>query len=266
MRASTSSPSTRDEVAGEAAAGDVRDGLHLDLVDQRPHRRRVDHRRRRAVRRPASDRAPSHAGIVERAAGDVEVEAARQRVAVRSQIRRRQTDHHIARRDVRPVMMRDRSTTPTANPTRSNSPGSISAGCSAISPPISAQPACRHLRRRPRRSASISSGVELPDRDVVEEEQRLRALARRCRRRTSRRGRCRSCRSAPAPGDERLRADAVGRRHEHRVLDSRVARRRTARRTRRCRRCTSGRNVERTCSLISSTASSPAAMSTPAAS
>ena len=45
-----------------------------------------------------------------------------------------------------------------------------------------------------------------------------RRPAPRCRRPTSRRSRCRSCRSGPASrAIDRLRADAVGRRHEQRV-------------------------------------------------
>ncbi len=46
-------------------------------------------------------------------------------------------------------------------------------GCSAISPPRSAQPACRHPSATPDTSCLHLIGVELPGDDVVEEEQRL---------------------------------------------------------------------------------------------
>ena len=67
--------------------------------------------------------------------------------------------------------------------------------CSATSPPTSAQPACRQPSATPRHDASTTAGLQPADADVVEEEQRVGALARRCRRRTWRRGRCRWCRS-----------------------------------------------------------------------
>ena len=69
--------------------------------------------------------------------------------------------------------MASRSTTPTANPARSNSPGGVTPGCSAISPPSSAQPACRQPVGHARDELLHLVGVELAGGDVVEEEQRL---------------------------------------------------------------------------------------------
>ena len=76
----------------------------------------------RAARRPTV--APS-SGTTCRASqpGDVEDDAARERVAVGVQARRGQADQHVARRDRSAVdQLRSRSTTPTMKPARSYSP------------------------------------------------------------------------------------------------------------------------------------------------
>ncbi len=49
-------------------------------------------------------------------------------------------------------------------------------GISAVSPPISAQPACRQPSAMPPTIDAPSSGIELAGGEVVEEEQRLGAL------------------------------------------------------------------------------------------
>ena len=79
-------------------------------------------------------------------------------------------------------------------------------------------------------------GVELADRDVVEEEQRLGALAHDVVDAHRDEVDADRVEAAGGLGDQRLGADAVGRRHEHRVAVAVRGRRRTARRSRRCRR------------------------------
>src|SRR4030095_7188659 len=74
-----------------------------------------------------------------------------------------------------------RSTTPTAKPTRSNSPGSRIPGCSDLSTPMSAPPAaCQPRATPPARDAGHDLADllrhELAHRDVVEEEQGLGAV------------------------------------------------------------------------------------------
>ena len=77
---------------------------------------------------------------------------------------------------LRPSMARVRSTTPTANPARSYSPATKARGCSAVSPPISAQPACSQPAAMPLMTALATADVELLADVVVEKEQRLGAL------------------------------------------------------------------------------------------
>ena len=135
--------------------------------------------------------------------GEVEVplgdQRADQRVAVRVEPGRRR-GRRSRRRRARPCRRgrSSRSTTPTQNPARSNSPGSIRPGCSAVSPPTSAQPASR----QPSATPPTSSRDAAPGRGGRRRRSRGRTAARRrCRRRrrrTSRRGRRRSCRSGRA--------------------------------------------------------------------
>ena len=79
-------------------------------------------------------------------------------------------------------------------------------------------------------------GVELADGDVVEEEQRLGALAHEVVDAHGHEVDADGVEPAGGLGDQRLGADAVGRRHEHRAGGSGRSGRRTARRSRRCRR------------------------------
>ena len=86
-----------------------------------------------------------------------------QRVAVGVQARRRHRDGHVACSDpVRPEDPRPRSTTPVAAPAMSYSAGSSSPGCSAVSPPTSAQPAATQASAMPLTMAAIRSGTTLP--------------------------------------------------------------------------------------------------------
>ena len=133
-------------------------------------------------------------------------------------------------------MSRSRSTTPTAKPTRSNSPGLHRAGVLG------------HLAADERAAGLPAAlghaldelldvvGVELADRDVVEEEQRLGALADDVVDAHGHEVDADGVEATGGLGDERLGADAVGGRHEHRVAVAVAGRTRTARRTRRCRR------------------------------
>ena len=228
--------------------------------------RRVDHRRARAARRPGCGRAPIVRGVVESQPGPVEQHAPGQRVAVGAQARRRQAD--AGRRPAStcsPVMIWSRSTTPTAKPTRSNSPGSMAPGCSAISPPMSAQPACRHPSATPSTSCVDVVGVEPARPRCSRGRTAARRPGTRGRRRTWPPGRCRWCRSArrpgrPAPWCPRRRWTTPAR-----AGGSAAASKPNSPPKPPMSPMTSGRNVERTLSLMRSTASSPAAMSTPAA-
>ena len=156
-----------------------------------------------------------------------------------------------------------RSTTPTAKPTRSNSPGSMRSGCSDISPPSSAHPASHAPARDTGDDLVDHLGDELADRDVVEEEERLGALHRdvvdRHRDEVDADGVVAAVRRAmsdfvPTPSvDETSSGCSKGwASNANRPPKPPMS------------PMTSGRNVERTCCLMSSTAFSPAAMSTPA--
>ena len=201
--------------------------------------------------------------LVERASGAVEQRAGRAstRCSAAPGSRADDASPDCTRRGQHVAPARRR---PTAKPTRSNSPGSIRSGCSDISPPSSAQP---------RLAATVGDtgddlvdlfGHEPADRDVVEEEQRFGALHRDVVDRHRDAVDADGVVAVREPGDQRLRADAVGRRHEQRVAVAASSRRRTGPPKPPMSPTTSGRNVERTCSLMSSTAFSPAAMSTPA--
>ena len=107
-------------------------------------------------------------------------------------------DDRVARPTRPPSISSVRSTTPMQKPARSNSPGSISPGCSAVSPPTRAQPASR----QPSATAADELRDAAPGRAGRPRRSRgRRAARRRCRRRrrrTSPRGRGRSCRSGPS--------------------------------------------------------------------
>ena len=66
------------------------------------------------------------------------------------------------------------STTPVAAPARSKSSGPKWPGCSAVSPPIRAQPACTHPSATPDRMVAARSGWRRAEDHVVGHEQRFR--------------------------------------------------------------------------------------------
>ena len=103
------------------------------------------------------------------------------------------------------------------SPARSNSFASIRPGCSAVSPPTSAQPAWRQPSATPATSSATLRGLEAADRHVVEERERLGAAAHDVVR--AHRDEVLADRVVPAqrPGDRRLRAHAIGRGHDHRL-------------------------------------------------
>ena len=114
-------------------------------------------------------------------------------------------------------MSRSRSATPTAKPTRSNSPG------------LHGARVLGHLAADQRAAGLAAAmghaldelldvvGVELADRDVVEEEQGLGALADDVVDAHGHQVDADGVEAARGLGDQRLGADAVGGRHEHRV-------------------------------------------------
>ena len=116
-----------------------------------------------------------------------------------------------------PSMTRERSTTPMAVPAISNASAAIRPGMFCR---LAAHQRTTGLAAT-RRDAADELGdlgrVELADGHVVEEGERLRAACRRRRRRTSPRGRSRSCRTGRARGDRRLGPDAVGRGDQQRL-------------------------------------------------
>ncbi len=154
------------------------------------------------------------------------------------------------------------STAPTMKPARSYSPSAYMPGISAVSPPISAQPLLRQPRAIPSTTSAATSGVQLADRKVVEEEQRPGALH----------GdvvdavvhQVLADRGVPSrhERDFELGAHAVRRTDQHRLLVARqlVTRRRSCRcRSARCASWCSAPGV-----LIRSTARSASSMLTPA--
>ena len=137
---------------------------------------------------------------------------AHQRIAVRMRAARGQAEHHVAglRRRV-PSRIFDFSTAPTAKPARSYSPAGYMPGISAVSPPISAQPASSQPWAMPLDHRGGRVHVELAAGEVVEEEQRLGALHQHVVDAHARPGRCRPCRACSSVERElELGADAVG--------------------------------------------------------
>ncbi|GIU89632.1 MAG: hypothetical protein KatS3mg010_0731 [Acidimicrobiia bacterium] len=203
------------EVAGDPSPRHVRERVHLDLAREPEHRRRVDHARSQQLLREVVVRArPRRAEQV--ATGPVEQRGACERVAVAAQPGAREPDDAIAgahplRQHVRAVDHTDREADEVEL-----------AG-------LHHARVLRHLAAE-QRAARLAAALgdpgdelvdllrnELADRDVVEEEQRLGTLRGDV---VDRHGDAVDAdRRAPVrePRHERLRADAVGRRHEQRV-------------------------------------------------
>ncbi len=183
------------------------------------HRGRVDHARLEQTRRRAVWCEPGHAGRVERHARAVEQRGPGERVAVAAQTGTREADDavagaHVARQHLAALDDADREAD-EIELARLHHAGVL-----------------RHLaaeQRAARAPAALGHardhlldlfGDELADRDVVEEEQRLGALRRDVVDRH--RDAVDPDRVAPVgePRDQRLRADAVGRRHEQRIAEA----------------------------------------------
>ena len=93
-------------------------------------------------------------------------------------------------------------------------------GISAVSPPISAQPACRQPSAMPSTIAAPMSGVELAGGEIVEEEQRLGALDDESLTHMATRSMPMVSCTPGLDGDLQLGADAVGGRDQHRVVEA----------------------------------------------
>ena len=180
--------------------------------------------------------APGYASLVERPPVDLEQRLARQRVAVRAQVGRRQTDQHVAGAHVRASEHAvaldgadgEADEVELARLHRAGVLGHLAADQRAARDATAFGDAFDEL--------FDVVGIEPADRDVVEEEQWLGALAHEVV--DAHRDEVDADRGEPARrlGDQRLRADAVGRAHQHRVLVATLLRMRTVRRSRRCRR------------------------------
>ena len=148
----------------------------------------------------------------------------------------------------------------------SNAPGTYTPGISAVSPPSSVQPAASHASAMPRDDLGDEVGVERAGGDVVEEEQRPGRLHEHVVDAVVDDVDADAADLAEAGGQLDLRADAVGRRDEHRVVHRQRSpwprrRRRSCRRRARPRR----RGCARRRAFIWATARLPSSMSTPAA-
>ena len=112
-----------------------------------------------------------------------------------------------------------RSTTPVAAPAMSYSPGSSSPGCSAVSPPSSAQPASAHASAMPLTISAIRSGTYPPAGDVVGHEQRFRPAHHQVVDHHAHQVEADGVVHVHRLGDGDLGADAVGRGGQHRMVE-----------------------------------------------
>ena len=174
--------------------------------------------------------------------------------------RRRPARSSLPSIDLRPVHDADAEAGEVVVVRRPSTPG-----CSAISPPTSAQPACRQPSAMPATIAATRVGVELADRDVVEEEERLGAgdedVVRAHRDEVDADGVV----LAEQLRELELGADAVGaaRPCTGSAMSLNAAAENSPPKPP-MSPMTSGRYVERTASRIPSTARAPSSMSTPA--
>ena len=88
--------------------------------------------------------------------------------------------------------------------------------CSAVSPPISAQPACRQPSCTPATTVATLVGVDLAGGDVVEHEERLGPDAHQVVDAHGHQVDADRVVAAGGPGDDQLGAHAVGRGDQHR--------------------------------------------------
>ncbi len=126
-------------------------------------------------------------------------------------------------------------------------------GISAVSPPISAQPACRQPSAMPATTALATVHVELAAGEIVEEEQRLGALHDEVVDAHGDEVDADRGVLAGIDGDLELGADAVGGRDQHRVAETRRPSGRTGRRSRPDRRRRRGAASSAPSGLIRST-------------
>ena len=165
----------RGDVVGDAAAGDVGEALDEARLDGRSHRPQV-----RAVgpEELVAHRAAELFDVrIHVEPQGLEDDAPRQRVAVRVQARRRQAHEHVARDDAASV--------DEALPIRESdheagevvlAGGAYIPGISAVSPPSSAQPFARHPSATPAMTGGRHVRAQRAGSEVVEEEERSRAL------------------------------------------------------------------------------------------
>ena len=228
-------------VPGQAAAGDVGDAVDVEAGRSqprparpaRPARRSASGSARsrraspspRAARRPRTPRPRRRPAIAATAPGTAR-RGRRSHWARSARTSEKpfewspddgQADDRVARPDRRAVDDVGALDDADAAPRQVELVGSISPGCSAVSPPIRAHPASRQPAATEPTSSRDPLGHDLPDRDVVEERERLGAAAHDVV--GAHRDEVDADRvEAPERGGDRgLRADAVGRGHEQRL-------------------------------------------------
>ena len=166
-------------------------------------------------------------------AGVVEQHGPGQRVAVGAQPGAGHAHHRVAGLH-RAGSIRSRSTTPTANPTRSKWPGSMRPGCSEISPPPARSRPVRHPPPRRPRSARSAPG-RCGRRRCSPGRTAVRPRRRPGRRPTWPHSRCRWCRSGRPGGPPPTWCPPRRWWRPAPAAGSGTGRRRTTRRTRRPR-------------------------------
>ena len=250
-------------VLDEPAARDVRHALDVELAQERQHGLHVDARRlEQRVAERAVGRQPGHGRAQVRARNLEDLRTSEKPFECGPA--RREAEEHVAGSDapavdrVRLLDDADREAREVVLARRGNA-----FGCSAVSPPISAQPACSQPAAMPFHDVGGDRDVEALADEVVEEEQRLGALHEDVV--DAHRDEVDADRVVPRERERELelRADAVGAGDEHRLAIALAAARR-ARRSRRCRPAPRGAACARANGLIRSTSASPASMSTPA--
>ena len=206
------------QVVGDAAAGDVRGGVNAALLEQRPHRLEVAAVDLEQLVRDA--RAELGQDLLRPAAEDLEQHLAGERVAVGVEAGRRQADQHVALLDRRAV--EDALAVDHAD----DEPGEV-----VLAVGVEA----RHLgglaaeqrdaavaagRRHPADHRRRHSRVEPAGRQVVEEEERPRALDQDVVDAVVDQVLADRVVAAGGERDLELGADAVRRRHQHRLLEA----------------------------------------------
>ena len=248
------------QVAREPAAGDVRERVHVAVSGQRQAVPRVDAGRFEQL---VGQRAPAQLGWrrVQRHARAARGAPASSRSSAARTSRARSGRHRPEPGP--PRGLASALTTPTAAPETSYSSGRSTPGCSAVSPPTSAQPACTQPFGDAADDGRDLLRHHLAGGDVVGHEQRLGADDHQVV--DHHRDQVDADRVVPVDGlgDHELGADPVGGAGKNRLrVLGEIEPNSPANPPR--PPSTSGRPVRLTAAFISSTARSPAAMSTPA--